>query len=103
MFDDAKKSFRTVIASLESGETLPGPELSKDPVWHPDGRSLLYSDSRGGTDNIWSLPLAGGQPRQLTNFNSDLIFSWAISPDDKRLAISHGSSRQDVIQISDFR
>lgn len=72
-------------------------------MWHPDGRSLLYVDSKDGVDNIWSFPLGDGKPRQITNFTSDLIFSWSISHDGKRLAISRGSVRQDAILITDFR
>lgn len=36
--------------------------------WTPDGRSLLYVDTRQGSTNLWRLPLDGGAPQQVTPF-----------------------------------
>jgi len=71
--------------------------------WTPDGRSLTYIDTTGGVSNIWSLPLDGSPPRQLTDFKTDQIFWFDLSRDGKQLAISRGTQTSDVVLIKDFR
>ncbi len=34
----------------------------------PDGQTIVFWSDRGGSAEIWSLPLAGGEARQLTHF-----------------------------------
>jgi len=71
--------------------------------WTPDGRALTYIDTINGVANIWSLPLDGGRPKQLTDFKTDQIFWFDFSRDGKQLALSRGTQRSDVILIRDFR
>ena len=70
--------------------------------WAPDGKALDYTLTRGGATNIWRQALTGGPPKQLTNFKSDLIFSFAWSRDGKQLALARGTTSSDVILISNF-
>ncbi|HSE38266.1 MAG TPA: hypothetical protein VLG74_13265, partial [Blastocatellia bacterium] len=39
--------------------------------WSPDGQALMWIQIRDGVSNIWSQPVDGGPPRQLTDFKSD--------------------------------
>ncbi len=71
--------------------------------WSPDGRSLTLKSTQRGVGNLWRQPIDGGPPKQITNFTSDLISSFAVSRDGKRLAISRGSANLDVVLIKDFR
>ena len=71
--------------------------------WTPDGRALTYIDTINGVSNIWSLPLDGGKPVQLTDFKTDQIFWFDFSRDGKQLALSRGTQTSDVILIRDFR
>jgi TolB protein len=71
--------------------------------WTPDGRSLTYIDTTGGVSNIWSLPLDGSPPKQLTDFKTDQIFWFDLSRDGKQLALSRGTQTSDVVLIKDFR
>ena len=71
--------------------------------WAPDGKALDYRLTRGGASNIWRQALAGGPPKQITNFKSDLIFSFDWSRDGKQLALARGSTSSDVILISNFQ
>jgi serine/threonine protein kinase len=71
--------------------------------WAPDGKALDYILTRGGASNIWRQPLAGGPPKQITNFKSDLIFFFAWSRDGKQLALARGSVSSDVVLISNFQ
>lgn len=68
--------------------------------WSPDGRSILYIDDKAGASNIWSQPVDGGAPKQITDFKSDLIWTFDISPDGKQLVMSRGRNIDDVVMIS---
>jgi Tol biopolymer transport system component len=69
--------------------------------WSPDGKSITYVDSRGGAANLWTRPLDGGPPRQITNFNSDQIFTFDWMRDGKQIICVRGVSQTDVILMSD--
>jgi serine/threonine protein kinase len=71
--------------------------------WTSDGRALTYIDTINGVSNIWSLPLDGGPPKQLTDFKTDQIFWFDFSRDGKQLALSRGTQTSDVILIRDFK
>ena len=68
--------------------------------WAPEGKAMDYSLTRGGASNIWRQPLAGGPPKQITNFKSEQIFSFDWSRDGKQLALARGTTSSDVILIS---
>ncbi|HEV7797077.1 MAG TPA: protein kinase [Pyrinomonadaceae bacterium] len=73
--------------------------------WTADSKSIVYAEARGNSDssadNIWSIPIDGGAPKQLTNFTSGLIFAFQMSRDNKQIALSRGSQTDDVILLRD--
>jgi serine/threonine protein kinase len=71
-------------------------------TWGPDSRSLVFSDIRNGTPNLWRFPLfREARPEQLTHFDSGVIFTQRFSPDGKFLAISKGSISSDAVLFTD--
>lgn len=69
--------------------------------WAFDGRALTYIDTPARF-NIWSQPLDGSPPKQITDFKSDrMIFSFDWSRDGKRLAVARGTRTSDVVLIKD--
>lgn len=71
--------------------------------WSTDGHSFLFIKTLGEVSNIWLQPIDGGEPRQVTDFNSDRIFFFASSFDGKSLAFARGQTRSDVVLITDVR
>jgi eukaryotic-like serine/threonine-protein kinase len=71
-------------------------------TWAPDGKSILYARNENGVGNIWSTPINGKAPRKLTAFDSEQIFAFGVSPDN-RLAISRGSWTRDVVLIKNAK
>jgi len=69
-------------------------------LWSPDGSAVTYVDQLNAVNNVWSQPIDGGKPTQLTDFKSDQIFSFNWSRDGK-LVLSRGVSTSDVVMISD--
>jgi eukaryotic-like serine/threonine-protein kinase len=70
--------------------------------WMPDGRSFQYLVIKDGLSSVWSQPIDGGAPQQITKF-SKLIQSFNLSSDGKQIAVSRGTSTSDVVLISGFR
>ena len=68
--------------------------------WMPAGRVLGYVDAKEGTDNVWIVPYAGGQAKQVTRFTDQFIFAFAWSQDGKRLALSRGTVSTDVVLLT---
>jgi eukaryotic-like serine/threonine-protein kinase len=71
--------------------------------WSPDQKSIQYLLTRHGATNVWEQPLAGGPPRQVTDFTSGHIFDFAWSRDGKNLLLSKGEETSDVLLVSNFR
>jgi len=82
---------------------LPPSAVPRRMRWSPDGRALTYVVNRGGVSNIWSQPIEGGPPRQLTDFEAEMIHAFAWSRDGKQLALARGTMTRDVVLIKDFR
>jgi eukaryotic-like serine/threonine-protein kinase len=69
--------------------------------WSADGKGLMYVDNKSGVSNIWMQPVEGGAAKQLTQFQTDNIFSYAWSRDGKQLLASRGNETTDVILFRD--
>src|SRR5439155_8630254 len=65
----------------------PAPGSDFAPRWAPDGRSLGFVSTRGGSPQVWRIVMADGDAAQLSNVESGVNdFLWA--PDGKALFIT---------------
>jgi Tol biopolymer transport system component len=71
--------------------------------WMPDGRGIAYALMTGGVSNVWTQPLVGGEPKQLTDFKTDNIFWFDWSRDGSQIACARGAETNDVVLISNFK
>lgn len=61
------------------------PKQDRHPRWSPDGKWIAFESNRGGTFQIWVLPVAGGEARAVTTIATEATQPvW--SPDGKTLA-----------------
>jgi len=88
------------LSNIEQVKTLDAPKNGSLLDWSTDGLSLIYVREQDSISNLWSLPLDGGQPRQLTNWKSDKIFSYGWSRDGKQLICVRGRLTSDLFLIS---
>jgi serine/threonine protein kinase/Tol biopolymer transport system component len=98
---------KLAMIPAEGGEPVKTIDLSRtvQPIafaWMPDGRSIAYLDNGSGIFNVWSQPLDGSAPKQLTNFKSEFLTSFAISRDGK-IASYRFSATRDIVLIKGFR
>jgi Tol biopolymer transport system component len=95
------------VISIDGGlpiKTFPIPGANDRAIrWTPDGRSLAYTVTKDGVSNIWIQPLAGGSPKQLTEFTSHQIYDFAWSRDGRYLALSRSVVVSEVAMISDVK
>ncbi len=60
---------------------------SNEPEWSPRGDAVYFLSTRSGSSQVWRLPVAGGEPVQVTNLPLD-VESFRVSPQGDRLALS---------------
>jgi serine/threonine protein kinase len=71
--------------------------------WAHDGKSIYYTTTTNNVTNIWSLPLDGGPPKQVTDFRDMLLTGFAWSHDGKQLACTRGALMRDAILVTDLK
>jgi serine/threonine protein kinase/Tol biopolymer transport system component len=102
-YNDEQQPFpKLAIIPFEGGTpvktfTIPLGQVS----WTYDGKGLLYVDTKNRVSNIWMQPVDSGAAKQLTQFQTDNIFSYAWSRDGKQLLASRGNEMTDAILIKD--
>lgn len=81
------------IEDLFARDSAPPKRLTPDgwsvnsPAFSPDGKTVYFLSSKGGSSQLYSLPLAGGTPKQITAFDGD-VGGFQVSPDGKRVAFN---------------
>jgi Tol biopolymer transport system component len=68
-----------------------GNSSDRQPVYSPDGQSVLFSSNRSGNLDLWQMNLTGGSVRKITD---DAAEDWdpAFTPDGKKIVWSSGRS-----------
>ena len=73
---------RYTIEQLMAADSFGGFSFS------PDNRHLLFTSNRTGIANIYVMPVAGGETRQLTNSTTETVSAIGYFPDDERILYS---------------
>ena len=88
---EANKSTTAVWVAATDGKTPPkqltDPKGKRDaaPRWSPDGKWILFESSRSGSSQLWTVPAAGGEPKQLTEISTGAA-TGVWSPDGTHVA-----------------
>jgi Tol biopolymer transport system component len=76
-----------------------------NPIWSPDGRFLYFSSDRGGSFNIWRVPIdeesgrVTGELQSVTTGSTD-SGNLSISADGKRIAYFENNSSNNLQKVS---
>src|SRR5690348_2633655 len=60
------------VAGGEPRRLTTAPGTNNHPRWSPDGKTIAFTSSRGGSTQVWLLPFEGGEARQLTRLPIDV-------------------------------
>jgi eukaryotic-like serine/threonine-protein kinase len=106
--DEASGQYKIAVIPFDGGAPIRTFDILSSnfgrPVqWTPDGRAVAFIRTMNGVSNIWAQPLAGGEPKPLTDFKDQRIFNFAWSRDGKQLALSRGVVNSDVVLITGFK
>ncbi|HEV2490890.1 MAG TPA: LpqB family beta-propeller domain-containing protein [Candidatus Acidoferrales bacterium] len=98
-----------VQATYEVSHPINFSEGQNRMAWAPDGRGIVFivNDSVANVSNLWKQmagpPGSKAEPaKQVTNFNSLMIWSMAWSPDGKQLLLARGRPTADAVMLSHF-
>jgi len=92
---DLKASSSLWIRDLRTRDLAPPKQLTPE-GWNvnsaslsADGQSVYFLSGKNGSQQLYAMPLAGGEPRQLTDFAVD-VDSYHVSPKGERVVFSAG-------------
>ena len=91
---------RIVVIPLGSGAIKHFEQMPPNASWAPDGRSLIFFNTAAGVSNLMRQAVSGGEATPITKFTSEQIFTYALSPDQKQLAVVRGRVSADVVLVS---
>ena len=105
-FDEYPPVWKIAVTSASGGQvikTFDVPGGTTRVRGSTTGKGLQYLVTHNGATNIWEQPLAGGGPKQLTQFTSGRIFDFNWSSDLRRLLLTRGDVTSDVVLLSNVR
>jgi DNA-binding winged helix-turn-helix (wHTH) protein/Tol biopolymer transport system component len=108
-YNGSKPSTRFSVSVVRAGDggmvsTVEEAKLGAwDFYWSPDGKALDYISAQDELADVWEKPLAGGEPRRITQFGSGEISDFHWSRDGKRLLVVWGPKSDDVVLLSGMR
>ncbi|RNF86134.1 alpha/beta hydrolase family protein [Montanilutibacter psychrotolerans] len=88
-----KSSSSLWIEDLFARDAAPPKRLTPEgwnvnsPTFSADGTSVYFLSSKSGTSQLYVMPAAGGTPKQVTAFPTD-VGGYRLSPDGKRVAFN---------------
>jgi serine/threonine protein kinase/Tol biopolymer transport system component len=106
-YDAFAPANRIAIIPFEGGEPInilsfrEGSRTLTIGQWSPDGKAIYYTSTLNNVTNLWSQPIAGGEPKQITQFKDGLMNGFAWTRDGKTLVCTRGNSTRDAVLISE--
>jgi Tol biopolymer transport system component len=104
----AEGSCNIVTMSAAGGETVAVTNdefLNWNAVWAPDGGALFFVSNRGGSPNIWRVPIdedsgrVSGEPQAITT-PASIVAHLSLSADGSRLAYSAVQETQNIEKVA---
>ncbi|HXW17343.1 MAG TPA: protein kinase [Candidatus Acidoferrales bacterium] len=79
----------------------PNPGISAGPQFTADGKSVIYPVRVNGVDNLWLQSLDGSTGKQITNFPSEQVATFHLSPDAKSIGMLRRRNESDIVLLRD--
>lgn len=72
-----------------------GEKSSASPEWSPDGKWIYFTSKRSGKNDLFRIPLAGGEAEQLTKLKGE-VKAFSISKDGRFVAYASYEPNPDI-------
>lgn len=88
-----KASTSLWVRNLRTRDMAPPKRLTPEgwnvnsPAFSNDGKSVYFLSAKSGSMQLYSMPLAGGEPKRLTDFALD-VDAYKLSPDGQQVALA---------------
>lgn len=103
IFDMLGDIYRLPIEGGEAEALTRGMALDTQPVFSPDGRSILFVSDRSGAENLWLMDADGQNARQLSFHDDNPVWiSPEWSPDGSRILASRFWSDRAAYELWAF-
>ncbi|MEW6547614.1 MAG: S9 family peptidase [Bacillota bacterium] len=91
--DEAADGYKSAlwVADTETGRVrrlTRGENRDRCPRWLPDGSGLVFLSDRTGSDQIWYLPMGGGEAYPVTTGLRGVCSAPSVAPDGRAVAIA---------------
>ncbi|WP_052748963.1 S9 family peptidase [Arsukibacterium ikkense] len=89
--DRRKRHSNLYLVATESNsapQQLTFTNSDRSPRWSPDGRQLAFISGRGEGQQLYLLPMSGGEARAITGLKQAAIRDFSWSPDGKQLLLT---------------
>jgi len=68
------------------------------PTFSPDGKTIAFVSNLSGTEQIWTVPITGGWPNQLTSAEALVGAAW--SPTSQKIAFMAGTGTRQLYMVN---
>jgi Tol biopolymer transport system component len=69
--------------------------------WTADSQAISYADNSSGIANLWLIPIENGEPKKLTNSETEEIIQHSWTKDGKNLVFVKETTNNDIVLIKD--
>ncbi len=100
------KKLKITILSAADGKLIKqfdGPNEEREIMlaWMPDNKAVSYVTTKNNISNIWIQPIDGTPAQKLLDAQTDEIFRYGWSNDNKNLVFEKGMTVDDIVIIRD--
>lgn len=83
--DETEVWLKPIADQQKASVLIPADSKHAWPMWSPDGKTLYFMSDRSGAENIWSVALPSGEPRQITHFEHGRVLFPSIAYDGRSI------------------
>lgn len=88
--------FLSDINSINSIQLTKGEKNNTNPKWSPDGKQIAFVSNRDGKNNLYLLPVSGGEAERLTDLKNGISdFKWNNKGNSIAFTMSDAASEED--------
>lgn len=90
-------------APVKTFDVIPFGWYYRPARWTADGLALVFAKNVKQIGNLWRQDIAGGPPKQISDFKSEVVFNHVFTSDGKQILVSRGNVAVNTVLFRNFR